>query len=68
MKTSILRRKLGFLAFLILAAAAAAGPLAALTPGNQVVGSQGAVLRIVSGTYGELFPGGTEFSVDNSNT
>lgn len=65
MKTSFIRRKLGFLAFLILTAAAAAGPLAALTPGNQVVGSQGAVLRIVSGTYGELFPGGTELAVDN---
>lgn len=43
----------------------AASPLAALVPGNQVVGAQGAVLRVVSGTYGELFPGGSEFSVDN---
>ena len=59
-------RKLLFLAFSTLAfSLVAASPLLALTPGNQVVGSQGAVLRVVSGSYGELFAGGTEYSADN---
>lgn len=31
---------------------------------NQVVGAQGAVLRTLSGSYGELFPGGSEFPAD----
>lgn len=59
------RRKNAFLAFSIASLLAVAGPLLALTTGNQVVGSQGAVLRIVSGSYAELFPGGTELAADN---
>lgn len=53
-------RRLALTAFFTLAALALAGPLAALTAGNQVVGSQGAVLRVVSGTFAELFPEGTQ--------
>lgn len=59
-------RKPLFLALSIVTALTfAASPLAALTSGNQVVGAQGAVLRILSGSYGELFPGGTELAAEN---
>lgn len=59
------RGKNAFLALSIFTAALAAAPLPALTLGSQVVGSQGAVLRIVSGSYGELFPGGTELAAEH---
>ncbi len=45
--------------------ALAASPLLASSPGTQVVGSEGAVLRVLSGSYGELFAGGTETSPEN---
>jgi hypothetical protein len=52
-------------AFFTLAALATAGPLLALAAGNQVVGSQGAVLRVVSGSFAELFPGSTQFPAEH---
>lgn len=55
-------RKLLLPALLALISVGLAGPAWA---GSQVIGSQGAVLRVVSGAYGELFAGGTEASPES---
>lgn len=55
-------RKLVLPALFALILLCLAGPLLA---GSQVIGSQGAVLRVVSGAYGELFAGGTELSPES---